>query len=191
MALEFCSRVWEGACQSPDLRQSRRLENISPSKGLKPKPKPLTAVTPAKAGVQNFSIFGNFLDSGFRRNDRREVASFSKKQPLTGLEKFSLILIIVRFLLPELSNPGSPPAEPGVYLKEIIFMLHYCKNQRIYLNDYKLQSPFRNSSFQREHGSVSISGPSPNIADHFASNCFLLPDEFGSIVKRNGFRGQS
>jgi hypothetical protein len=29
-------------------------------------------------------------------------------------------LIVVHSLFPELSNSGSPPAEPGVYLKEII-----------------------------------------------------------------------
>jgi hypothetical protein len=32
----------------------------------------------------------------------------------------TLFLNIVHSLLPELSNSGSPPAEPGVYLKEII-----------------------------------------------------------------------
>jgi len=40
--------------QSRHLRQSRRLENISPSKGLKNKTQTINPVCPAKAGVQVF-----------------------------------------------------------------------------------------------------------------------------------------
>jgi hypothetical protein len=54
-------------------------------------PKPLKIVSPAKAGVRVIPKPGNFLDSGFCRNDVQELNPFSKNTSARVLKNLLIL----------------------------------------------------------------------------------------------------